>query len=59
VAFKSVKLSETAYNEIGELQALLVKHGTGVLPVSLRPDKTSFDSVVRMAVRALRKRVRT
>lgn len=59
MAFKSVKLNDVTYEEIGELQQILRKRGTNVLPEGSRPDRASFDGIVLAAVRALRKRVRT
>ena len=57
--FKSLKVSEVTYTEIDELQQILIRQGTGVLPKAARPDRASFDGIVLAAVRALRKRVRT
>lgn len=56
--FKSVKLNDVTFAEIGDLQEILVERGLLILPNAVRPEKTSFDGIVRAAVRALRKRVR-
>jgi hypothetical protein len=56
--YKSVKVSAVTYNEIDELQQILLKRGTDVLPKGHRPAKASFDGIVQTAIRALRKRVR-
>jgi hypothetical protein len=58
VPFKSVKVNEVTYNEIGELQEILVQRGMTVLPESTRPGRASFDGIVLAAVRAMRRRVR-
>lgn len=58
MAFKSVKVREETYEAIGELQQILRKQGTFILPAGARPDKATFDGIVLAAVRALRKRVR-
>ena len=57
MAFKSVKVNEVTYAEIGELQQILRKRGTFVLPEESRPERASFDGIVLAAVRALRKQV--
>lgn len=59
MAFKSVKLNDVTYAEIGELQQILVQRGVSALPESVRPERSSFDGIVQAAVRALRKRVRS
>jgi hypothetical protein len=59
MSFKSVKLNETTYDEIRELQDIVIKRGTSALPTSFRPERTSFDGIVLAAVRAMRKQVRT
>jgi hypothetical protein len=56
--YKSVKVSAVTYSEIDELQQILLRRGTDVLPRADRPEKASFDGIVRTAIRALRKRVR-
>jgi hypothetical protein len=56
--FKSVKLSEETYDEIIELQGVLHRRGTMALPEKCRPDRPSFDGIVKAAVKAMRLQVR-
>jgi hypothetical protein len=58
MAFKSVKLSEETYDAILQLQAVLVRKGTSVLPERVRPARPSFDGIVKVAIRALRQQVK-